>query len=168
MGIFDRLKAFSPSNISQKFTDKLHELGLRVGLANNLSYEETVEQLQETNFGIASRPLASVWQSIVDRQETFRSYTRLSIDEIPDTNNFEAVDWITDKYGYVVEYDVYDLSGNFVGRDTSRLDTDQLLSKEQLFGLINENFYTSSGILLNYTETLQIKAAMRNDSFIED
>lgn len=160
--MFDTLKRFVETRVTQPVSNWFYRQGARFGLNAGMTEEETRQQFEEIGLGVTAPFFSGIWQRVQDTADRFGYITRLNPQDTPIGSNFEPANWISDKYGYVVEYDVFDTQGNLVGRKTSRFDIDKELSQEEILGLATEIGITDSGGRLVINNNFRIKGALTN------
>lgn len=161
MGLFDRLNDFA-GNIRDRGVDFLYRSAVRLGQAAGLSVEQIDESLTNPLFDRVTRPISEIYDETIADSSRYRYYSQINTDEVPNENSIQQVDWISARYGYMVEYDIYDAEGNFVGSQRSRVDTNELLTQNQLQERFTPTFRTSTGIELATVNNLRIHGALHN------
>lgn len=161
MGLFSRLNTFVKENIREPFTNYLYDLGVRTGLNAGMNEQEIESSLTNRIFDAVTRPLSQVMQRIQDDTDTFNYYSRLDTSEIPDIRNMRKAEWISADIGYVVEYDVYDIKGDYVGNQRARFDTDKILTQDELMSHIEDSMYSKSGVEVSMMQNIRVIGAMR-------
>lgn len=164
MGIFDRINNFVKDNAPDRLVNWLYDTGVKAGLADNLPEQEIEASLTNRLFERVTRPISDIISRFRDDSEMFSYYANLDPDTTPNTNRFKSVDWITANNGYIIEFDVFDTADNFVGSQRSRIDTDDILSQNDLLGLAQDNFISSSGILYRDMDNVRIVGALKKSN----
>lgn len=160
------LDKFKPKEATQRFTSWTVKTVARLGLATKQTLTDVTNTLREKALDSLINPVADIWINTQEDLEKFESILNVPSNELPNSELFRQANWVTDKFGYVVEYDVYDIEGKFVGRRTSRLDSDVVLSVDDILAQAPEWILDVSGLRIADDHNLQVKGALRNDLFI--
>lgn len=165
MGFFDSLRNLRPKNITERLSSWVVDQGARFGLSTGMTPEETEAQLRDSGWSLLAEPISRIFERVQQSSDQFQYFSRLGLDQIPDANRMREASFLTDNFGYVVDYDVFNNQGEFMGTSTSRIDHPETISQEQLLGLLDETLLTNSGVLLSNMNNIRIKGALRSSNF---
>lgn len=148
--------------ILEKSTGWIVRQATRLGQAIGITAQETEQVLIEQGLGNIAPEVTKIWESVGGSQTAFKYFSTLNPDEIPNTLFFESVDFIPEKYGIIVEYDVLNIEGEVVGRKTSALYYDSPITQQQVHATAREKIKGRSDIVLPEGTQFTILGGLRN------
>ena len=164
---FEFLSKFTPDSIKESFSSFLVKAGSRLGYTTGLTLEETQAEFNNRGWGRYSNTIASGFIQAQQNIASFEHILNVPSDELLNPNSLVDTSWVTDKFGYVVEYDVYDINGKFVGTQTSRLDSEHLMSVDDILSQSRDWIYDVSGIQVHSSSNVRVKGALKNSLFFD-
>ena len=104
----------------------------RMATALNFTRDDLTRELQDADMLEFEQRIIAVLPQSEFMLERYQYVDDLPLDVEPNANLLIENRRVVDEYGYVIEFDVFDEQNNFVGRSTSLVQSDTLLTKEQV------------------------------------
>ncbi len=167
MGLFDIFGRILPDRLTEKTSKFFARQASRLGNAFDLAQQTVYDELVGQGIIIDRNEFTTIHQDALADSDEFRYYGRLPSNVRPDDRFMLEKPWITDRYGYVVEYDIFDSEGEFVTVGTSRIDTSRRLTQDELLQNIERLNVTNTGFFWQEDTDLRVRGAMFNPNFSE-
>lgn len=168
MGLFDRAREYIERSIIEPAGEWIREQASRIGLGSGVSAEETAREL--TSFGLTTLApdIQSTYERLLEDSLGFRHILTIDPDTLPTEHYLPDVSYISDKYAYVFEHDVYDTSGNFIGTKTIRYDAGKLYSNSDASAYAKDYVRRKYDLTETEIDSMRIVGMVRNLSLFDE
>lgn len=143
-------------------TNWAYTLGSKLGKWSGLTIDQTSQEFINRGFPENRSRISQIYNYFNPIEESFYYFADTNPDHIPDVNRIEELPSLWDRFGYVVQYDVYDFQGELVGTRTSMVQTSELFSQNELFPLLPDLLRDQSPLMLGQSQNFTIRGAFKN------